>query len=362
MARLAVVTSRAKAREGAIAALKKREPRDFVALLISMIPLPVEYKVQPVQGPGSQGALLIDTPRFRMLRTYDAPPAFTLAQSFRGTITIDPSDGMPVVYRGVDLDAMRLLNFQNQALKTLQVKERSRGALSGGEREGRRCSAAVDGRCELDRPVQHAGGGPERSRLADPADGGRSARVQDGSGRLVHVVVRSPRLQLPGPGKGSGRGECFPESASPSLTTCFAAGTPVRTIEGFRPIEEIRPGELVLSQDVATGGLEFRPIVLVHHNAPNQTLRITLSNDEILSASVYHRFWRSGKGWAQARELERGDVLRAPGGTLKAVAVEPGAVEPYLTLMYRRIAVSSSAIATCWCTTTLCLPPGERFR
>ena len=87
---------------------------------------------------------------------------------------------------------------------------------------------------------------------------------------------------------------CFRRATPPSLTTCFAAGTPVRTMEGFRPIEQIRPGDLVLSQDVATGGLDFRPIVMVHHNAPNQTLRITLSDDEILVASVYHRFWRAG--------------------------------------------------------------------
>ena len=92
------------------------------------------------------------------------------------------------------------------------------------------------------------------------------------------------------------------------------------------------PGDLVLSQDVATGALEFRPVVVVHHNPPNHTLRITLSDDEILFASVYHRFWRSGKGWAQARELKPGDTLRSLGSTVRVVSVEPGSVEPLYNL------------------------------
>ena len=79
----------------------------YVSELIDMVQGPVQYKVQHVQGPGSQGALLIDTPRFTMLRTYDAPPAFSLAESFRGTITYDV-DGMPLVIRGVELGRMEV--------------------------------------------------------------------------------------------------------------------------------------------------------------------------------------------------------------------------------------------------------------
>jgi hypothetical protein len=126
--------------------------------------------------------------------------------------------------------------------------------------------------------------------------------------------------------------DAFPQIPPYSLTTCFAAGTPVRTIEGFRPIEQIRPGDLVLSQDVATGQLDFRPTVMVHHNAPNQTLRITLSDDEILLASVYHRFWIAGTGWSQARDLKPGEVLRTLGNTVRVISVEPGAVEPLYNL------------------------------
>jgi hypothetical protein len=134
------------------------------------------------------------------------------------------------------------------------------------------------------------------------------------------------------PEKVQAAANVFPQSPPESLTTCFAAGTPVQTMEGSRPIEKVRPGDLVLSQDVATGQLDFRPVVMVHHNAPNQTLRVTLSDDEIVLASIYHRFWRAGVGWAQARELKSGDVLRTLGKTIQVVSVEPGDIEPLFNL------------------------------
>ena len=55
--------------------------------------------------------------------------------------------------------------------------------------------------------------------------------------------------------------------------SCFAAGTPVATLTGPRPIESIRSGDQVLTQDTRTGGLRFAPVLSVHHNKPAPTLR-----------------------------------------------------------------------------------------
>jgi hypothetical protein len=106
----------------------------------------------------------------------------------------------------------------------------------------------------------------------------------------------------------------------------------VRTTEGLEPIEKIQPGDLVLSQDVTTGELGFQPILRVHHNRPNQTVRLRLSDDQTLFPSIYHRFWRSGKGWALARDLNSGDVLRTRGSIVKVIAVEPGPTQPLYNL------------------------------
>ena len=126
--------------------------------------------------------------------------------------------------------------------------------------------------------------------------------------------------------------DAFPEVPPPALTSCFVAGTPVRTGQGLTPIESIQPGDLVLSQEVTTGALGFRPVLRIHRNPPNRTVRIKLSDNQVVVPSIYHRFWLAGKGWAQARDLKAGDVLRALGGTLRVVSVEPGPREPVYNL------------------------------
>ena len=84
------------------------------------------------------------------------------------------------------------------------------------------------------------------------------------------------------------------------LASCFAAGTLVATQIGLCPIELLQIGDLVLSQDTATGALSYEPIVELHHNPPDKTLRIRLEG-ETLMATTYHRFWRAGRGWVMAR-------------------------------------------------------------
>jgi hypothetical protein len=113
--------------------------------------------------------------------------------------------------------------------------------------------------------------------------------------------------------------------------SCFAAGTPVRTLLGMRPIESIQVGDQVLAQDVTTGALSFEPVVALHHNSPKPTLRIDLG-DEALVATPIHRFWKVGQGWAMARELKPGDTIRRLGGTAAVVSVSAEKVQPVFNL------------------------------
>ena len=102
LAVLAVYGGDPELRDAAARALKGREPRDFGEWIVNLIRTPMTYQVRPVGGPGTQGALLIDSPRFRILRTYDAPPAFRLTSSYRGYVGYDPN-GLPVVMTSSDL-------------------------------------------------------------------------------------------------------------------------------------------------------------------------------------------------------------------------------------------------------------------
>lgn len=61
------------------------------------------------------------------------------------------------------------------------------------------------------------------------------------------------------------------------------------------------------------------------------TLQLRLGDEEIVS-TTYHRFWRAGQGWAMARELELGDVLRKLGGRIKVADIQVGLVEPVFNL------------------------------
>jgi hypothetical protein len=114
--------------------------------------------------------------------------------------------------------------------------------------------------------------------------------------------------------------------------SCFAGGTLVRTLQGDRPIETIRPGDLVLSQDVTTGRLDFKPVVEALHNPPNWTYAVDLGG-EVVRPTGIHRFWKAGEGWVMARDLRPGDRLRTAGGVVEVASVEKDRVQPVFNLL-----------------------------
>jgi RHS repeat-associated protein len=97
--------------------------------------------------------------------------------------------------------------------------------------------------------------------------------------------------------------------------SCFAAGTPILTPDGSRPIEELRPGDRVLSrhEDNPHGSVEIRAVESVFQqlspvlvlNAGSQTIRTTRE----------HPFWVVDCGWKPAQFLEPGDVLLSHDGS-----------------------------------------------
>jgi len=114
-------------------------------------------------------------------------------------------------------------------------------------------------------------------------------------------------------------------------TSCFAAGTPVKTIDGPRPIESLEPGDLVLTQNTTTGALGYHAVLKVHRNPPSTTFRVSAGGDAVVS-SAFHRFWVAGRGWVMARELKAGDTLRTLGGLAKVDAISDERVQPVFNL------------------------------
>ncbi|MCE9555726.1 MAG: HINT domain-containing protein [Planctomycetes bacterium] len=93
---------------------------------------------------------------------------------------------------------------------------------------------------------------------------------------------------------------------------CLAAGTPVWTETGAKAIETIRIGDRVLSQNVETGELCYKPVLRTTIRPLGPLVQIDL-HGEYVQTSGGHPFWIAGDGWVKARNLKAGNVLCAVG-------------------------------------------------
>jgi Flp pilus assembly pilin Flp len=93
----------------------------------------------------------------------------------------------------------------------------------------------------------------------------------------------------------------------PCSGTCFGAGTLVATKDGNRPIEEIKPGELVWSTNEKTGEKALRPVLTTFVNYDAEVLDLELLRGpavtERIEVTPAHRFWVANQGWARADQL-----------------------------------------------------------
>src|SRR5262249_10230462 len=107
----------------------------------------------------------------------------------------------------------------------------------------------------------------------------------------------------------------------------LAAGTPVWSLAGLRPIEELRAGDMVLTQDVATGALGFGPVLTIRPGFSAPVKTIGLDGAAITSTGL-ERLWLVGKGWEMAGDLQPGDALRALGGVVRVAHVDVAEARP----------------------------------
>ena len=104
--------------------------------------------------------------------------------------------------------------------------------------------------------------------------------------------------------------------------SCFAAGTPIWTQAGPRPIEQIVVGDMVLSQNPATGELAFQPVMETTIRPPSKMVRIEAGGQPI-DSTLGHRFWVNGKGWEMAKFLAPDAAVQSAAGSASISSVEP---------------------------------------
>jgi hypothetical protein len=293
----------------------------------------MKYQVEPVRGPGSPGALAIETPRFRMLRTYDAPAVFQPGANFYGYVGYD-GNGMPIIVSGKELRRMSTQVYSPAAqLDLTALEQRTQGLIAAANLKA---TASLQTMINDVNAIEYANAQTNvvnariATSLQDAAD---APKLDPGDEDEWHRWWYDQLgYRYDPPPQVMAAVNAAPQSAGPSIRSCFVAGTPVRTIHGLRAIETLQVGDQVLSQDTASGGLSFHPILVVHHNPPGSTLRLELDNGETLVPSIYHRFWRAGKGWAIARDLKPGEVLRTLEGRTRIKTIAPGRTEPIYNL------------------------------
>jgi Flp pilus assembly pilin Flp len=107
---------------------------------------------------------------------------------------------------------------------------------------------------------------------------------------------------------------------------CFAAGTPVLTADGERPIEAIAPGELVWSRDEATATDVLAPVRHLFVTPKTLVIGVEIPWDvgklERIAVTPEHPFWVDGSGWVAASELNGAPLSATNGGTPLGSAVE----------------------------------------
>lgn len=104
--------------------------------------------------------------------------------------------------------------------------------------------------------------------------------------------------------------------------SCFPAGTLVSTQTGRKPIEDIRIGDHVLSQNVATGELTYKPVLETSVRQSDAITEVVTNNERFL-VTRGHPLWVNGRQWQMAKQLRRGDILHSADSAVKVEATRP---------------------------------------
>jgi pretoxin HINT domain-containing protein len=316
-------------RKNAIRSLKHRDPRDVIGWLITLIHRPYKYEVRPEGGPGGTDVLMVDGERFDIRRIYRFPgvdiwayPVQPVVNEIANAImpTLSPaqsSNGSPPTASLISMAAKNYGLAQQVYASAVMEEVFSRASL---------VQQTLDNDVRLVRDV--------------------NAQIDETNGRVLPLMSEltgqdlsadpqawrswwADQLGLVSDDRYSEKPTVTDFVSVPDFSlhhSCFAAGTLVQTITGPKKIESIVVGDRVMSQNTSNGALSFQPVLATHVNGPATTLRITIDGETAVATGI-HRFWKAGKGWMMARELNVGDRLRVLGGIVSIQSIEPGATQ-----------------------------------
>jgi hypothetical protein len=343
LAQLAVFGEPGDVRAAAAAALAPRPLDDFVPLLLSGLRMPLEATVATATGPLGFPLVRYGLVQEGMLG--DGAVSLLVAPEVQGQITIpDEASG---AYLAEDLAAFERSRSDSWGRAAGDVAAfggtvaRANAAIAKQNRRIYAALAAATGREIPDSPAAWWTWWWQDHNEMFVLDGGSAAA---GGGTLPKPVqerelyapypVSVPQARSFGgptePWASSDPGTSTGSPGNPPWCECFARGTPVWTLTGLVPIEEVKRGDRVLAQDPDSGELAYKPVLGVTIRPPGPRLKLGLDGEAIV-ATPGHPFWVHGRGWGLAKQLQAGDRLHALGGgvAIDAITAVPTPVEHY---------------------------------
>lgn len=299
---LAVDSPSEKVRGLATHLLKSREVTDFAPLLVAEMYAPIETKVESKVLANGSVALRRSFAR----EGADHVELFVSDARFDPRISLlsQSNDPLQNLLRRVDV-AQRGANFAT-ATSEQTVAEQNRLT----QRRNERITAALVATTGLNLPAKPDAWWEWWRELNE---------VEQPQGKSVVTRYRFNQVDA------NERTDRVDVTVVQLGVSCFNAGTPVWTDQGPVAIERVRIGDLVLSRDVETGELGYKPVLLTTVRPKRQLTQFTAGRDTI-QATGGHLFWVSGSGWVRAKELQPGQVLHGAASPASVASVEQGIV------------------------------------
>jgi hypothetical protein len=99
-----------------------------------------------------------------------------------------------------------------------------------------------------------------------------------------------------------------------SIQSCFAAGTPVLTTDGAKPIEQLKAGDFVLSKDEHDIAGKIEPKRIEKAYERHAALLDLHIGGRTIRTTAEHPFYVNERGWTDAGKLRAGDLLATEAG------------------------------------------------